>query len=99
MAVARLRLSLNEGSLLRRTVLHVVAFVVATFAFLALTSFLLVTVLKGLLPSEKDASSSSSDDDEAATTAPSASPRPRPPRKKRAAPAAAPAPSPTAEDE
>lgn len=95
--MARLRLSLNEGSLLRRTVLHVAAFVLGTAAFLALASFLLVTILKGLMPSEKDASSDSGD--ESATTTPTTSRPARPPRKKRGAPPAAPAPAPAAEDE
>lgn len=90
------RFSLNEGSLLRRTVLHVGAFVLGTAAFLALASFLLVTIMKSVLPSEQDASSDGSG--ETATSAkPAAGKPPRPPRKKRlTAPAA---PQPTAEDE
>lgn len=90
------RFSLNEGSLLRRTVLHVGAFVLGTAAFLALASFLLVTIMKSVLPSEQSASSD--DSGETATSAkPAAGKPPRPPRKKRlAAPAA---PQPTAEDE
>lgn len=89
--MAKLGLSLNEGSLLRRTVVHVAVFVLGTAAFLALTSFLLVTILKGALSPEEKASSGSGDDSgEQATTAPSAGPKARPPRKKR--PAVAPAP-------
>ena len=98
--MARLRISLNEGSLLRRTVLHVGAFVLGTAAFLALASFLLVTIMKSVLPSEQSLSASapSDSDEETATTAkPGATKPPKPPRKKRlAAPAA---PQPTAEDE
>ena len=103
--MARLRISLNEGSLLRRTVLHVGAFVLGTAAFLALASFLLVTIMKSVLPSEQSDSAAPSDSDEEtaanAALSPSAKPGatkpPRPPRKKRlAAPAA---PQPTAEDE
>lgn len=93
--MAKLGLSLNEGSLLRRTVLHVAVFVLGTAAFLALTSFLLVTVLKGALSPEEKGSSGSGDDssEEAATTASSTSPRPRPPRKKRSPAPVAPAPA------
>lgn len=96
--MARLRLSLNEGSLLRRTALHVAAFVLGTAAFLALASFLLVTVLKGVMSPDKASSADDSGDD-SATTATSAGPKPpRPPRKKRSAAPAAPAP-PSADDE
>jgi hypothetical protein len=103
--VARLRISLNEGSLLRRTVLHVGAFVLGTAAFLALASFLLVTIMKSVLPSEQSDSAASSDSEEEAPAnavlSPSAKPGatkpPRPPRKKRSAASAAP--QPTAEEE
>jgi hypothetical protein len=96
-----LRLSLNEGSLLRRTVLHVVAFVLGTAAFLALASFLLVTILKSALdPSAPDSSSGDGSGEEATSTgAPSANAKPRPPRKKRGAPLAAPTPAPAADDD
>jgi hypothetical protein len=98
--VARFRISLNDGSLLRRTVLHVGAFVLGTAAFLALASFLLVTIMKSVLPSEQDATAAASDSDEeaAATTKPTAGKPPRPPRTKRA-PSAAAAPQPSADDE
>jgi hypothetical protein len=97
--VARLRISLNEGSLLRRTILHVGAFVLGTAAFLAVASFLLVTIMKSVLPSEQSDSAAPSDsEEETATTAkPSTAKPPRPPRKKRSAAPAAP--QPTAEDE
>lgn len=97
--MARLGLSLNEGSLLRRTLLHVGAFVLGTAAFLAFTSFLLVTIMKAVLPSGEEAAETPSDSgEEAATTAkPAAGKPPRPPRKKRA-PAAAPQPT-AAEEE
>jgi hypothetical protein len=94
--VARFKLSLNEGSLLRRTVLHVGAFVLGTAAFLALSSFLLVTLLKGLLPSEKSATSTSEDSSEEAAASPGSSSRAGgrpPPRKRRGAPAPVAAPS------
>ena len=99
--MARFKLSLNEGSLVRRTVLHVAAFVLGTAAFLALASFLLVTIMKGLLPSEKEKSASASGDDaseEASSSTPGASSKPslRPPRKKRGS---APTPTPTEEDD
>jgi len=49
--VAELKIGFNEGSLLRRTLLHVGTFVVGAVAFIGLMSFLLVTVVRGLLPS------------------------------------------------
>lgn len=97
--MARLRISLNEGSLLRRTVLHVGAFVLGTAAFLALTSFLLVTIMKSVLPGAHDEGTPAeeSGDDTATTAKPAAGKPPRPPRKKRlTAPAA---PPPTTDDE
>jgi len=84
--VARFKLSLNEGSLVRRTVLHVGAFVLGTAAFLALASFLLVTMLRGLLPSDKSASGDDDPADDSAQTAPTGGKATtRPPRKKRGA--------------
>lgn len=41
---------LNEGSLLRRTLLHVGTFALGSLAFVAVVSFTLVTVAKSLLP-------------------------------------------------
>ncbi|MEZ4299081.1 MAG: hypothetical protein R3B70_29300 [Polyangiaceae bacterium] len=101
--MARFSLSLNEGSLLRRTALHVAAFVLGTAAFLAIASFVLITVMKSVLPSEEAASGSSSGSDDSAESAPAttskASTKPaRPPRKKRTAPVIAP-PSAPADDE
>jgi hypothetical protein len=97
--VARFRISLNEGSLLRRTVLHVGAFVLGTAAFLAVTSFLLVTIMKSVLPSVDTTSSPDDSGEEAATTAkPGAGKPPRPPKKKRGSAPAASQP-PAAEDE
>lgn len=85
--MARLGISLNEGSLLRRTVLHVGAFVLGTAAFLALASFLLITITRSLLPSEQSASSTSSgdsaDEETASTAKPAAGKPARPSRKKR----------------
>jgi hypothetical protein len=45
-----LRVGFNEGSLLRRTLLHVGTFVAGTVAFVAIASFVLVSITKGLLP-------------------------------------------------
>ena len=44
---------LNEGSLLRRTPLHVGTFALGSLAFVAVVSFTLVTVAKSLLPSHE----------------------------------------------
>jgi hypothetical protein len=48
--VALPKLGLNEGSLLRRTLLHVVTFVVGSVAFVSLVSLLLVSVVRGIVP-------------------------------------------------
>ena len=48
--VALLRIGFNEGSLLRRTLLHIGTFVVGSVAFITLVSFVLVSVVRGLLP-------------------------------------------------
>jgi hypothetical protein len=108
--LAAFKLSLNEGSLLRRTVLHVGAFVLGTAAFLALASFLLMSIVNGLLsPSskgdkgDKSVAAAADDADEespSASTAKAESGRPslRPPRKRRGA-SAVEAPKPAEEEE
>ena len=53
--MALLRIGFNEGSLLRRTLVHVGTFVVGSIAFISLVSFVLVSVVKGLLPREPGA--------------------------------------------
>jgi hypothetical protein len=90
-------LKLNEGSLLRRTLVYVGTFVVGSIAFISLMSFVLVSIAKGL--ANPSASEASADGDEAPAAVPSATspaarvkPSTRPPRKR--APAAAAAASP-----
>jgi hypothetical protein len=68
--VARLNLGFNEGSLLRRTLLHVGTLVFGSVAFIALTSFALVSIAKGIVspstPSSEGASEArAAGDDEA----------------------------------
>ena len=41
----------SEGSLLRRTLIHVATFAIGSLAFIALLSFLLVTIATSILPS------------------------------------------------
>lgn len=48
------KLGLNEGSLLRRTLLHVATFVLGSVAFVSLVSLLLVSVARGLVPHAGD---------------------------------------------
>lgn len=43
------RIGFNEGSLLRRTLLHVATFVVGSMAFIGFMSFVLVSIAKGLV--------------------------------------------------
>lgn len=49
MAVVRIN-SFNDGSLLRRTLVHVTTMVLASLAFVGILSFVLVTLAKGALP-------------------------------------------------
>lgn len=56
------KLGLNEGSLLRRTLLHVATFVVGSVAFVSLVSLLLVSVARGLVPHAADATTADGED-------------------------------------
>jgi len=47
--VALPRIGFNEGSLLRRTLLHVGTFVAGSVAFIGIVSFMLVSIAKGLV--------------------------------------------------
>lgn len=96
--MARLIGSLNEGSLLRRTLIHVGTFALASMAFVALASFLLVTAARAILPSHAEGDGEEAKEEAAAaeeeatpdkktTTAKS----PRPSRRKTTEAAAAPA--------
>lgn len=92
--MARLIGNLNEGSLLRRTLIHVGTFALGSMAFIALASFLLVTVARAILPShaedgeeskEEAAAEEEATPDKKTTTAKS----PRPSRRKTTEAAAA----------
>jgi hypothetical protein len=64
--MARLIGNLNEGSLLRRTVLTVGTFVLGSVTFVALVSLLLVSIAKAVLPSRgEDADSKDAKEDDA----------------------------------
>jgi hypothetical protein len=96
-------IAFNEGSLFRRTLLHVVAFVMASSMFVAIASFLVVTAAKSLLPSrhaEADEASDSDNPAEVAAVTPTKPggkvPRPRRGKAAAAAPAAEEAPAPAA---
>ena len=58
------RIGFNEGSLLRRTLLHVGTFVAGSVAFIGLVSFMLVSIAKGLVAPRGEVS-----DEEVATVA------------------------------
>jgi hypothetical protein len=47
--VAAFRIGFNEGSLLRRTLLHVGTLVLGSVAFIGLLSFVLVSIAKGIV--------------------------------------------------
>ena len=55
------KLGLNEGSLLRRTLLHVATFVLGSVAFVSLVSLLLVSVARGLVPHEGSSDAATAD--------------------------------------
>jgi hypothetical protein len=94
--VASFRIGFNEGSLLRRTLLHVGTFVLGSVAFIGLMSLVLTSVAKGLVAPKAETTAK---EDEAAEAAPAATAAPatrppkatRPARGRRAAPAPAPA--------
>jgi hypothetical protein len=89
------KIGFNEGSLLRRTILHVATFVVGSIAVVSLMSFVLVSVAHSLV-SPKPATAATADADEAEPGKPSkpGAPGARPPgapplmRKKGALPTA-----------
>jgi len=90
--MARFIGSLSEGSLVRRTLVCVGTFALGSTAFIAVVSFLLVTIARAVLPSP-DAADPAKEDAEAATeeTAagaqkPPTSKAPRAPKRTRAAP-------------
>jgi len=91
--MARLIGKLNEGSLLRRTVLTVGTFVLGSVTFVALVSLLLVSIAKAVLPSRgEDADSRDKEDDaiaaeEGTTTGKPVSAKPARTRRPRNAPA------------
>lgn len=86
-SVAENRFSLNEGSLVRRTVLHVAVFVIGTALFLAVASLVLTSIGKRVVnPPEKSASAdepASGSADDAPVTAPTSKLNMRPPRGKK----------------
>jgi hypothetical protein len=98
--MAKIKLpNINEGSLLRRTLLYVGTFVFGTLSFVAIASLIVVSVAKSILPSRGGADTAAAEapedaDKPAAVAAgapkPGAAPGTKPPRPRRvkAAPAA-----------
>jgi hypothetical protein len=68
--VALPKLGLNEGSLLRRTLLHVATFLVGSIAFVSLVSFVLVSVARGLGPHAPGSDASTADEDGSSSSKP-----------------------------
>lgn len=62
------KLGLNEGSLLRRTLLHVVTFVVGSVAFVSLVSLLLLFAVRSIVPHADSAAADSEDGDTSSKT-------------------------------
>ena len=82
--MAILRGAFSEGSLLRRTLVHIGTFAFGSLAFVALLSFILVSLAKSLLPSHapKGATESSqkadaAEDGDGSKASPTKSPRSR----------------------
>ena len=67
------KIGFNEGSLLRRTLLHVGTFLVGSMAFIGLVSFVLVTIAKGIVTPH----AASDDEAEAVASATPRTPRPQ----------------------
>ncbi len=74
----------NEGSLLRRTLLHVFAFVIGSAGFVALSSVLLLWIAKSVLPSRHATASDSDSDKGAEVAAAAAKPKSGPTKSQRA---------------
>src|SRR5688500_7795706 len=89
MAVLRIN-SFSDGSLLRRTLVHVTTMVLASLAFVGVLSFVLVTLAKGALPkrggeeaeSEPAAAAAELSDDGSGAAPVKAAKPARPPRRK-----------------
>src|SRR5262245_30742298 len=75
----------TQGTLLRRTIIHVVTFVVGSAMFVTLMSVVLVSVAKGVLPNHAEADKDDSDTP-ASTSKPTS--RVKSPAKKPRAPSA-----------
>jgi hypothetical protein len=73
--VAAFRIGFNEGSLLRRTLLHVGTLVVGSVAFIGLLSFVLVSIAKGIVSPRAEGAGEDEPEPSASAAAPKA-PRP-----------------------
>ncbi|MFT3775362.1 MAG: hypothetical protein QM820_59205 [Minicystis sp.] len=69
------KIAFNEGSLLRRTLLHVGTFLAGSVAFIGIVSFVLVTIAKSVVAPRSDAASDDESDAPAAVAS-AASPKP-----------------------
>lgn len=77
--VALPKIGLNEGSLLRRTVLHVATFLLGSVAFIGVVSLVLVTIARGIV-APKEAAAEGDEPETVASATPAA---PRAPRTQR----------------
>jgi hypothetical protein len=68
----------TEGSLLKRTLLHVSAFVLGSMAFLGIASLVLTSIASSVLPSHDPKEPKEGDKDVAVLGSPSGSPTSRP---------------------
>jgi hypothetical protein len=92
--VALPKIGFNEGSLLRRTLLHVGTFLVGSAAFIGIVSFVLVTIAKGIVGPREAAAEEEPETAAPVTTTAAAAPkaaRPHAPKTNRGKRGAAPA--------
>jgi hypothetical protein len=68
----------TEGSLLKRTLLHVSAFVLGSMAFLGIASLVLTSIASSVLPSHDPKEPKEGDKDVAVLASPSGAPTTRP---------------------
>jgi hypothetical protein len=78
--VALPRIGFNEGSLLRRTLLHVASFVLGSVAFIGIVSFVLVSIARGIVSPHEAAEEDSASAVASAGAKPVAAPLGRPGR-------------------
>ena len=68
------KIGFNDGSLLRRTLVHVGTFVLGSMAFIGVMSFVLVSIAKGIVSPRSESASAEDEVTSAAIVSPGAKP-------------------------